>query len=78
MSSASKFYINHSHKVVRECNGCASIRRKAYGEDANRLICSRHPYPNMQFLLCFCEDYRISPRIRELISLNENILVTKG
>ena len=78
MSSAPQFYIDHSQQVDLRCTGCLCVRRKMFGEDADRLICCRHPHPSMQFLFGPCKDYSMPPRIRELISIIENILVTKS
>ena len=78
MSSAPQFYISCSESPIINCTGCMYINTKRWGEDADREICVRHPYPRMQFLLSKCQDYIIAPHIRELISLIENILLIKG
>lgn len=69
------FYIEFSEPPIIQCLGCVNINTKRFGGDADREVCLRHPYPNMQFLFCYCKDYRPSSHIRELISLIENILV---
>jgi hypothetical protein len=69
--------IDDFQKVELRCTGCVKTARKMFGKDADRVICRRHPFPHMQFLFGNCECYRPSPHIRELISIIENILVTK-
>ena len=59
MAGALKFYIFNSQKVIKECGGCTFIIKLRLGLDADKLICCRHPVPEIQFLFEKCSDFSL-------------------
>ena len=59
MAGAFKFLIFDSQEIVDECDECTFIIRLRIGLDADKLICCRHPVPEIQFLFEKCSDFSL-------------------